>query len=61
VDEYEVARMTDRLHILDGMLRALEQRGEIDAVVWDAADSEHALLQLTSAPFSFSETQALPD
>jgi len=53
--------MTDRLHILDGMLRALEQRGEIDAVVWDAADSEHALLQLTSAPFSFSETQALPD
>jgi DNA gyrase subunit A len=58
MDDYESARVKDRLHILDGMLSALERRVEIDAVVWDAADREEAHARLTSEPFSFSETQA---
>jgi DNA gyrase/topoisomerase IV subunit A len=58
MDEHEFARINDRLHILDGLLRGLEQRVEIDAVVWDAADAEEAHVRLTGEPFSFSATQA---
>lgn len=58
MDAYEVARIRERLHVLDGVLRALVQRAEIDSIVWQAADAQVAHRQLMSEPLSFSEIQA---
>jgi DNA gyrase/topoisomerase IV subunit A len=54
--ELEIARQ--RLDVVSGLLRALELRVEIDALIWNASDADEAHRRLTSGPFSFSGAQA---
>jgi DNA gyrase/topoisomerase IV subunit A len=56
--ELELRKAGDRLEVLDGMLRAIDERVEVDNVIWNASDANEAHLLLTSEPFSFSSTQA---
>jgi hypothetical protein len=57
-DAYEQARNRDRLHILEGLLRALDLHEQIDVVVWNAETIEDAHRRLVDEPFSFTEIQA---
>ncbi len=56
--EFRLAAARARLHILEGLLRALEAIDEIIAVIRASADTAAARASLTSAPFEFSEAQA---
>jgi DNA gyrase subunit A len=47
-----------RLHVVEGMCRALASLPAIDAALYDAPDAAAAMTTLTSAPFDFSEVQA---
>ena len=56
--EYRLAAARARLHIVEGLLRALEQIDEIIATIRASADTAAARVSLMAEPFEFSEAQA---
>ncbi|MBV8690737.1 MAG: hypothetical protein JOY57_03695 [Actinobacteria bacterium] len=52
------ARLTARLHVVDGLLFALDHVDEINSVVRSSADRTAAVTALAAAPFHLSEVQA---
>ncbi len=56
--EFRLAHATERAHILEGLLRAVDRLDEIIALIRAAADRAEARRQLTADAFGFSEVQA---
>jgi DNA gyrase subunit A len=47
-----------RLEIVEGLLRALEKRGEVDAAIEQSSDRVDACRRLTGGSLQFSDVQA---
>jgi DNA gyrase subunit A len=56
--EYRLKRDRDRLHIVEGLLKALDLIDEIIAAIRASDDKAAARIALQSDPFTFSEVQA---
>ncbi|MCY4630921.1 MAG: DNA gyrase subunit A [bacterium] len=56
--EYRLARATERAHVVEGLLRAVDMLDEVIALIRAAADRNEARRQLTGDGFGFSEVQA---
>ena len=56
--EFRLARATDRAHILEGLLRALDLLEEVIALIRAAADRAEARSGLMAEGFGFTEVQA---
>ena len=56
--QYRLKTALARLHILEGLIRALDMIDEIIAVIRSSADTGSARAALMAAPFEFSEIQA---
>ena len=56
--EYRLAKARDRLHIVEGLLKALDVIDEIIALIRASDDRAAARAGLMAEPFEFSETQA---
>lgn len=51
-------RIQERLEVVEGYLRALEERVEVDEEVDQSADREDAVRRLTGSPLKFTQRQA---
>lgn len=56
-EEQQRARARDRLHVLDGLMSALEQWDDISAAVAECPNRQAAAEVLGRVPFMFSGTQ----
>jgi len=56
--EYRLARATERAHIVEGLLRALDMLDEVIALIRSSDDRPEARSGLMAEPFDFSEVQA---
>ena len=56
--EYRLARATERAHIVEGLLRAVEILDDVIALIRSSADRPEARSGLMAGPFDFSEVQA---
>ena len=56
--EYRLARATERAHVVEGLLRAVEMLDEVIATIRSSADRPEARSRLMAEPFEFSEVQA---
>jgi DNA gyrase subunit A len=56
--EFRLAKAQDRAHIVEGLLRAIDQIDAIIELIRGSADREAARLGLMAKPFEFSEVQA---
>ncbi|MCY3807092.1 MAG: DNA gyrase subunit A [bacterium] len=56
--EFRLARATERAHIVEGLLRALDMLDEVIALIRSSDDRPEARSGLMAEPFDFSEVQA---
>ena len=56
--QYRLARATERAHVVEGLLRAVDMLDEVIALIRSAADRLEARSGLMADPFGFSEVQA---
>ena len=56
--EFRLARATERAHIVEGLLRAVDMLDEVIALIRSSADRPEARSGLMAGPFDFSEVQA---
>jgi len=56
--EFRVRKKRDRAHIVEGLLKAIDQIDAIIALIRASADRSEARAGLMAAPFEFSEVQA---
>ena len=56
--QYRLARATERAHVVEGLLRAVDMLDEVIALIRSAADRPEARSGLMADPFGFSEVQA---
>ena len=56
--EAEETKRRNRLHVLEGLIRAIEDYDQVHAAVRRCRDAESAFEALTASPFNFSEIQA---
>lgn len=56
--EAEETKRRNRLHILEGLIRAIEDYDQVHAAVRSSQDAASAFKALTGYPFKFSEIQA---
>jgi hypothetical protein len=58
-DEYKRWQLLMHLEIVEGLLRANDERFAVNRRIRDAQDLDDALAQLAAPPLSFSEAQAM--
>jgi DNA gyrase subunit A len=56
--EFRLARATERAHVVEGLLRAVDMLDEVIALIRASADRPEARTGLMAEPFEFSEVQA---
>ncbi len=56
--EAEETKRRNRLHVLEGLIRAIEDYDQVHAAVRGCRDAASAFEALTGSPFNFSEIQA---
>ncbi|MGC8627457.1 MAG: hypothetical protein ACP5VR_07865 [Acidimicrobiales bacterium] len=54
----ELAKIDERIHIIDGILDALSRAGEVNNAVLVSPDRSSALRALQAPPFSYTQKQA---
>ncbi len=56
--EFRLRKANERLHIVEGLLRCIDQLDQVIAAIRESADRPEARERLMASPFSFSELQA---